>query len=407
MADTRSGPFKSWFWQPPRPHGETIVGRTVSSLELLYDLVYVAVIGQAAHHLAEHLSVRGTVDFAVVFALIWVAWVNGTLYIEIHGRDDGRTRLIAFAQMGVLVLLAVFTAEAGGESGRAFALVYAIYLAVVALLFFTVRRQEADRPEFVGETGLYVVCMSVAVAVVLVSAFVPTDARLVLWAAVGVGWVVGLALAGRARVGLNRGMPPTESLVERFGLFTIIVLGEVVLGVVDGLSSVDRDTKTVVTGLVALWVGLGLWWIYFDLVGRRLPHDTGRAVSTWLLGHLPITLSVAAAGAAMVSLLEHAHDQRAPAGTSWLLAGAVAVCLLAVAVTESTLVDARRLGAVYRPVNLAMGAGAAAALVVAWARPAPLLLALLLVAILSVLWFFAVSRFLRVDEWRRAKAGAD
>ena len=56
MADTRSGPFKSWFWQPPRPHGETIVGRTVSSLELLYDLVYVAVIGQAAHHLAEDVS---------------------------------------------------------------------------------------------------------------------------------------------------------------------------------------------------------------------------------------------------------------------------------------------------------------------------------------------------------------
>ena len=40
-----------------------------------------------------------------------------------------------------------------------------------------------------------------------------------------------------------------------------------------------------------------------------------------------------------------------------------------------------------------------AALVVAWARPVPWLLALLLVAVLAVLWVFAVSRFLRADAW--------
>ena len=48
---------------------------------------------------------------------------------------------------------------------------------------------------------------------------------------------------------------------------------------------------------------------------------------------------------------------------------------------------------------LALAGGAAAALVVGWVRPAPWLLALLLVAILSVLWVFAVNRFLRADAW--------
>src|ERR1700745_1064262 len=48
--------FKEWFWRPPRPHGETIVDRRVSPLELLYDLVYAAVIAQAANLLAAHLS---------------------------------------------------------------------------------------------------------------------------------------------------------------------------------------------------------------------------------------------------------------------------------------------------------------------------------------------------------------
>jgi low temperature requirement protein LtrA len=220
-----------------------------------------------------------------------------------------------------------------------------------------------------------------------------------VWAAFAVAWIGGMLLAGRATVGLHRGLPPTESLIERFDLFTIIVLGEVVFGVVDGLSSVDHDVKAITTGMIALWIGLGLWWIYFDLVGRRLPRDSGPAVAAWLVGHLPITLTTAAAGAAMVSLIEHAHDHRTPAGTAWLLAGAMAVGLLALAVTQRTLVDAQRLEVVYRPLSLAMVAGAAAALLVGWARSAPWLLALLLVTLLSVLWCFAVSRFLRADAW--------
>jgi hypothetical protein len=94
-------------------------------------------------------------------------------------------------------------------------------------------------------------------------------------------------------------------------------------------------------------------------------------------------------------------------GTAWLLAGAVALGLLALAVTERTLVDAQRLSGVYRPLSLAMGAGAGAALVAGWTRPAPWLLALLLVAILSVLWIFAVRRFLRADAWGEEQAPAD
>ncbi|MGH3367278.1 MAG: low temperature requirement protein A, partial [Nocardioidaceae bacterium] len=271
-----------------------------------------AVIAQAAHHLAEHVSVRGSAEFAIVFSLVWIAWVNGSLYVESHGRDDGRTRVIVFAQMGILALLAVFTADATDRSGRAFAVVYATFLAVVAWLFFSVRRQDrrTDRPEFVTDTGRYVTGMGVAVVVIVGSAFLPAGPRLIVWAVVAVAWVVGMFVAGRTT--LRRGLPPTGSLVERFGLFTIIVLGEVVFGVVDGLSFAERNEKTITTGMIALWIGFGLWWIYFDLVGRRLPRNDSRAIANWLLTHLPFTMSIAAAGAAMVSLIEHAHDARTP-----------------------------------------------------------------------------------------------
>ena len=392
--------FKRWLWRPPRAHSEIIAGRTVSFLELFYDLVYVAVITQAAHHLAEHVSARGVGEFAVVFALIWIAWVNGTIYLDLHGREDGRTRNIVFVQMGVLVLLAVFTAEAADGSGRSFALTYAAFLAVLTWLWNTVRRQDRERhPEFLADTGRYVVGLGVSVAVILASAFLAAEPRLFVWAGFACGWVVAMMLVARSGPGMARALGATHALVERFGLFTIIVLGEVVFGVVDGLSSPDRDGMAIATGMIALAVGFGYWWIYFDVVGRRLPRSDDTAVVKWMLSHLPITLSITASGAAIVSLIGHAGEARTPASTAWLLSGAVALGLLALVVTARSLADAERLAVVYQPLTWAMAGGAVAAIVVGWTRPAPWLLALSLVAILSVVWVFAVTRFLRADAW--------
>jgi hypothetical protein len=70
---------------------------------------------------------------------------------------------------------------------------------------------------------------------------------------------------------------------------------------------------------VALVLGFGFWWIYFDVVGGRLPKSQGRALADWTLSHYPITLSIAAAGARKISLIGHGHDARTPAATAWLL----------------------------------------------------------------------------------------
>ena len=398
--DALAGRFRRWLWRPPRPHGEPIAGRTVSFLELFYDLVYVAVVSQASHHLADHLSLRGVSEFAVVFALIWIGWINGTLYLELHGREDGRTRAVVFLQMAVLVVLAVFTAEAAGSGGRGFALAYATFQAILTWLWYSVHRQDRhDHTDFLTPTRYYVTGIALSAAVILASAFLSDGPRLVVWACVVIGWIGGLMALAHPAVGLSRGLLPTHSLVERFGLFTIIVLGEVVFGVVGGLSDSEHDVKTITTGMIALVVGFGFWWIYFDLVGRRPPRTDGVALASWLLSHLPITMSITAAGAAMVSLIAHAHDKRTPATTAWLLASVVAVGLLALIVTTRALADSQRLATVYRSVNWAMTAGAVAAVLAGWLRPAPWLLALLLVAVLSVLWFFAVSRFLAAGAW--------
>jgi low temperature requirement protein LtrA len=400
--------FKRWFWRRPRAHGDSILERRVSPLEGLYDLVYAVVISQSAQQLEQHVSVRRTVAFVVVFALIWIAWTNGSLYLELHGREDGRTRAVVFLQIAILALAAVFAGNAAGEDGPAFALAYAAFLVVMAWLWHGVQRQDrVEHPEFVVMTGRYVNGLVLSMAVMLVSAALPVEPRLIAWAAVAGGWMVLVLLLLRPRAGQTVGITPTDSLVERFGLFTIIVLGEVVFGVVAGLSAVEHDATTIVTGMIALVVGFGFWWIYFDVVGGRLPKSDGRALANWMVSHGPITLSIAAAGAGMVGLIGHAHDARTPVTTAWLLTGAVAVGLLALIVTANALVDAQRLAAAYRPLTAVMAAGAVAGVVVGWARPAPWLMALLLVVILTALWAFVVRGFLLADAWGEESSSAE
>jgi low temperature requirement protein LtrA len=399
--DTAIGRFRRWYWRPPRAHGEAIEDRTVGFLELFYDLVYVVVIAQAAHHLAEHLTGRGVIEFAIVFGLIWIAWLNGTLYVDLHGREDGRTRTLVFAQMALLALLAVFTSGAGSKTSTEFALVYIAFMLLLIAMWYSVRRQ--DDPRFHAMTARYLAGMIVTVAAIAISVVLPDGLRLAVWAAVTVGWVVGTLVAAlvasrRGRDASDLGGTPTDSLVERFGLFTIIVLGEVVVGVVDGMGEIELDLLTMVTGFLALVVGFGLWWVFFDFVGRRLPRADVGSSTRWMMSHLPVTASIAAAGASMVSLIHHAHDEATPAATAWLLSGSVAVALAAIIVIVRTLVDYERLKSVYRPITIAMAVGAVAALVVGWLQPAPWLLALLLSLILSLVWMVAVDRWLRVRQ---------
>lgn len=386
--------LRHWFRTPPRRHGEVVYTREVSFLELFYDLVYVVVIGRAAHHLAEHVDWTGVADFAVLFGMIWLAWFNGTFWHELHAREDGRGRIYIFSQMGLLALLAVFVGDATGADGAAFAVTYAILFALFTWQWYLVQRIDDD-PRYRPTTTKYLAGMLASVAAVAVSIFVGDAARVWIWAAVVVGWAVGgLLLLARDRTeGFGEGV--TASLVERVGLFTIIVLGEVVVGVVVGISDAeDRDARTIATGMFGLTIGMGIWWNYFDLLGRRVPGRRGGRLAEWLYAHLPLTMAIAAAGAAMVSLVEHAADSRTPAATAWLLTGSIAVALTGVTLAARALPDDEFPDGMTRQIAPTFGVAAIVTLLLGAARPAPIVLVIAVTVILFVAWLWLFARYL-------------
>jgi low temperature requirement protein LtrA len=158
------------------------------------------------------------------------------------------------------------------------------------------------------------------------------------------------------------------------------------------LAGQSVSVLTLAVGLVAVVVGFGAWWTYFDFAGQRLARQEPAASLQWMFGHLPLTAAVAAMGAAMVSLIDHAHDARTPAATAWVLCSGAAVVLCAAMLISASLQAWDRDRGLYRPLARTCAAVAVACLGVGAARPAPLVLGLALVLLLSIPWGFAVAR---------------
>jgi len=344
----------------------------------------VILIAQISHTLAGHVTWSGVRDFVVLFVLIWFGWLNGTLYHELHGGEDGRSRTYIFVQMSVLAFLAVYAGHAADtpSDGRGFAVVYTGLLAVLAWQWFDVRRHDAI--EMRPLATRYLFGLAVVVALSVATIFVSHDLRLTLWwvmavAVLLVGAVSGLQNDPKAEDAFH----VTESMAERFGLFTIIVLGEVVVGVVDGVAESEaRSFINMAVALSALGIGIGIWWNYFDFIGRREPRAGHAARGAWVYGHLLVAVAIAATGAGMVSLIEHASDARTPQATAWLVGGGLAVVAIAIAMLSSTMPyhPGRR-----RVVPVLVGS-AVVMVAIAAIRPSPWLLSLGLYVSLFVVW---------------------
>jgi low temperature requirement protein LtrA len=294
--------------------------------------------------------------------------------------------------MGLLALLAVFAAEAGGEDGQAFAIVYSILFALLTWQWWQVQRVDIDR-RYRPTTVRYIVGMGVSTGVVLMSAFVGDVWRIGLWALIVVCWAVGgyMLVSADHTEGFGEGV--TGSLVERMGLFTIIVLGELVVGVVGGISDAEhRDVTTVATGMLGLTIAMGIWWNYFDMLGRRVPGRRGHRLASWLYAHLPLAMAIAASGAAMVSIIDHAHDSRTPSASTWLLTGSVAVVLTAVSIACTALPVDEFPSGMQRWIGPSLGVAAAVTIAVGAFRPAPIVLLSCVSAVLLLAWLalFAV-----------------
>jgi len=297
-------------------------------MELFFDLIFVALVGQLALGLHEHPSVSGLLVFTALFASVWWSWVNLTFTVNVMPWLTRRQlAIVMLAAMFAVGAIAVAAPEATGERAWLFAAGNAALRFVLLGLWVSQSWASgtASRIRLLVYNG-------VTAVIWLVSIWVPSPWNFVLWGAVIVIEVTLLVTSSQSWA--DRVLPNmnVEHLSERFGLLVVIVLGESVLSSVTALN----DVWTLEAGLTAL-LGLGvialLAWSFFmygtDAMRSGLERlqaaGDSRAIRD-TVGFLPflIVVGVTAISGALVSAIHH-PGELLPVASAISLCGGIAV----------------------------------------------------------------------------------
>ncbi|MBD8078079.1 low temperature requirement protein A [Cellulosimicrobium arenosum] len=248
-----------------RPRDPHEPGRSASTLELFFDLVFVVAVSIASSQL-HHAFVEGHVGeglaaYAVVFFAIWWAWMNFTWFATSFDTDDWLYRLLTILQMaGVLVLAAGIEPVFAEQDWTVVVLGYVVMrVSMVAQWLRASHGAGAAR----RTTQAYAVGIAVLQVCWLAMLALPDGATRV------VAVVLVLAEVAVPVVAERRGTTPwhPHHITERYGLFTLILLGESLLASANAVIEALHDDQAVgpLIGIAvfALVGTAALWWIYF------------------------------------------------------------------------------------------------------------------------------------------------
>jgi low temperature requirement protein LtrA len=311
---------------PTEPH------RVSTPLELLFDLAFVVAIAQASaglhHAIADDHALAGLIGYLMVFCAIWWAWMNFTWFASAYDCDDVPYRLAVFVQIAGALIIAAGVREMFETRLPNGTIVGGYIIMRLALVGQWLRAAASDparrttaRRYAVGVTLLQV-CW---VGLLFVPATLSIAGFLVLFA-------LELAVPAWAEMASPTPWHP-HHIAERYGLFTLIVLGESILAATGAIqTALASDTAlTALAPLIAgaLLIVYSLWWVYFD----RPAHDlltSLRKVIVWGYGHYLIFGATAAVGAGLAVSADEAtgHAKVGSVGAGFAVAIPVAVFLI-------------------------------------------------------------------------------
>ncbi|MFI5061799.1 MAG: low temperature requirement protein A [Actinomycetales bacterium] len=316
--------------------------RVSSPLELLFDLTFVVAIAQVSAQLAQKAEsgdvLSGLGPYLMVFFAIWWAWMNFTWFASAYDTDDVPYRLTTMLQMGGVLVLAAGVPSAFQHQD--YLAMTAGYLIMRVGLVSQWVRAAIEHPEGRSTALRYAIGITV-VQVGWVS-------RVLFAADWGFWTFVVLAVLDMSvplwaeRTRMTSWHP--HHIAERYGLFTIIVLGESVsaatVGVQGALANGGFGLELVTIAAAGLVLLFAFWWLYFlEPAAEGLVSRRGRAFY-WGYGHYFVFASLAALGAGLeVAVRRGSANAHIPdIATEYAIAVPVTVFLLMLWVLHAPLV---------------------------------------------------------------------
>lgn len=228
-------------------------------MELFFDLIFVALVGQLAASLHRNPTPLSLIVFLALFATVWWSWVNLTFVVNIMtGLSQRQLAAVMLSAMVMVGALAVAAPEATTDRAWLFAAGNTALRLLLLGLWVSRSWRNGD-----AATRVRVSAYNGGTAVLWgISMWLPEPWNFVLW---GVALAVEITLivassptwAFAALKNLN-----TDHLSERFGLLVVIVLGESVLSTVVAVDE-TWTLPAAIAGVLSLTILAALAWSFF------------------------------------------------------------------------------------------------------------------------------------------------
>ncbi|MCA4131583.1 low temperature requirement protein A [Arthrobacter sp. M4] len=248
--------------------------RRVHWMELFFDLVFVAFVGQLAHGIHGDPGWAEFATFVLLFFPAWWAWVNIVSVVNLlPGLSTRGLGVAMVAAMAAASVMAAAAPGAFGERAWAFSLGNAAMRVVLLTLWLYRHRQgSSDKP---WRIWIY----NGATAVLwFIAALLPLNIAVILWATSIVVEIVMVIVSGRLWPDRGVGGINIEHASERLGLFVIIVLGESIFTVVIQVSD-DWGPGAGLVGLLGFLIVSLLGWAFFQYGTGYVPAGLERLQS--------------------------------------------------------------------------------------------------------------------------------
>ncbi len=245
---------------PAQPH------RTASTLELFFDLVFVVAVSIASaqlHHALSHGDfLHGITSYAMLFFAIWWAWMNFTWFATSFDTDDWLYRVTTFVQMGGVLVVAAGIPRAFTDGD--FTITVLGYVVMrIAMVAQWLRASRSAGP-LRSATRRYAFGIAAVQVLWILFLVIPSGpwqiAAFVVFALIEIG--IPVFAEYRKQTPWH-----PHHITERYGLFTLIVLGESLLAsanaIIEAIEEVESLGPLIAISVLTLVVTASLWWIYF------------------------------------------------------------------------------------------------------------------------------------------------
>jgi low temperature requirement protein LtrA len=199
--------------------------------------------------------------------VLWWSWVAYAWLTSVVDPEEGAVRLVMFAAMAGLLVVALCVPDAFGDTALLFAIAYGLVRGAQLVLYLLAARDDrALRQSILGLAG------GTALGVGLLVAAAFTDG----WVQGGL-WLLALLLdMGEPYLfGAEGWKLVPHHFAERHGLIIIIALGESIVAIGVG-SEAGVDAGVVAAAVLGIAVASALWWLYFDVVALLAEQNLAR-----------------------------------------------------------------------------------------------------------------------------------